>query len=49
MRNISCDDCVVSVLLEILPNPASGISEKEVNAISVLSEKGLVPPLRFAN
>jgi len=48
MRDISCGDCVVPVLLNITVAPLSDISEKQISALSVLSEKGLVPPLRYA-
>ncbi|CAB4537705.1 hypothetical protein MCEMZLE22_00909 [actinobacterium SCGC AAA044-D11] len=48
MRDISCDDCVVPVLLNITSAPKRDISENQISALSVLSEKGLVPPLRFA-
>jgi len=47
MRDISCGDCVVSVLLNITAAPASEISNSQISALSVLSDKGLVPPLRF--
>ncbi len=49
MRDISCDDCVVSVLLNITSAPASDISNNQITALSVLSERGLVPPLRYVN
>ena len=45
-REIACADCVVTVLMQILP--AGEITHNHAQAISVLSEKGLVPPLRFA-
>ncbi len=48
MRDISCGDCVVSVLLNITSAPASEISNSQISALSLLSEKGLVPPLRYA-
>jgi hypothetical protein len=47
MRDISCGDCVVSVLLNITSAPASEISNNQISALSVLSDKGLIPPLRF--
>ena len=47
MRDLACSDCVVSVLLTISERPTAEISRDEVNAITALSEKGLVPPLRF--
>ena len=47
MRDLACSDCVISVLLTITPRQTSEISSAEVSAISALSAKGLVPPLRF--
>jgi len=54
MREISCSDCVVSVLIEITSKPtgeivsSKEISRDQIGALSVLSEKGLIPPLRYA-
>ena len=48
MREISCSDCVVTVLLNITDASSSEISKNQISAISVLSEKGLIPPLRYA-
>ncbi|MEJ0014493.1 MAG: hypothetical protein WDN07_02735 [Actinomycetota bacterium] len=47
MRDLACSDCVVSVLISINERPTSEISHDEVSAISALSDKGLVPPLRY--
>jgi len=47
LRDLACSDCVVSVLLTISQRPNSEITRAEVRAISALSDKGLVPPLRF--
>lgn len=47
MRDLACSDCVVSVLLTISDRPNAEISTAEMSAISALSDKGLVPPLRF--
>ena len=47
MREIACTDCVMSVLLNITVKE-SEISDNQVQAISVLAENGLVPPLRYA-
>ena len=47
MRDLACSDCVVSVLLTISERPSNEISNAEVSAISALSQKGLVPPLRY--
>lgn len=45
MRGLACSDCVVSVLLgEAVPE----LGGEEQRAIGVLSEAGLVPPLRMA-
>lgn len=47
MKEIACTDCVMSVLLNITVKE-SEISDNQVQAISVLAENGLVPPLRYA-
>lgn len=49
MRNIACNDCVVSVLLNIKPLPGKNaeFSERDEVAINHLATAGLVPPLRF--
>ena len=47
MRDLACSDCVVSVLLTISDRPSNEITSAEVKAISALSQKGLVPPLRY--
>jgi len=47
MRDLACSDCVVSVLLTISDRPTAEITRSEVRAISALSDKGFVPPLRF--
>ncbi len=50
MRDLACSDCVVSVLISISDcdaKPREEISPAELTAISTLSEKGLVPPLRY--
>lgn len=45
MKNTSaCDDCVVSVLLQIGPVE---LSDDEVTALDNLAETGLVPKLRL--
>jgi hypothetical protein len=58
MRQISCADCVVTVLLNISSNsPArdegskkklTKLSKNQESAINNLASAGLVPPLRFA-
>jgi hypothetical protein len=45
MRNIACDDCVVSVLLGA--PPAREIGDAEAGALRALADGGLVPPLRM--
>ena len=49
MREIACGDCVISVLLEIKPLPGKNaeLTKGDEAAISLLSNAGLVPPLRF--
>ncbi|WP_433184604.1 hypothetical protein [Actinoallomurus sp. CA-150999] len=46
VRNVGCDDCVVSAMPLI---PASGleIGPLERRALRVLAAEGLVPPLRM--
>jgi hypothetical protein len=44
VRNLACDDCVVSVLLG---GPPQELDEGERLALGVLAESGLVPPLRL--
>jgi hypothetical protein len=46
MRDIACDDCVVTVLLAI-PRVGGELHTEETDAIKALSEGGLVPPLRM--
>lgn len=43
MRDIACDDCVVSMLLG--PEPTS--LENHRDALSVLADAGIVAPLRL--
>ena len=49
MRNIACNDCVVSVLLNIEPLPGKNaeFSDQDEVAINHLDTAGLVPPLRY--
>ncbi len=47
MRDIACGDCVLTVMLELSPAPTE-LSEPATAALSLLAEKGLVPPLRYA-
>ncbi len=43
MRDLACDDCVVTFLL----GPPSGVGSAEATALAVLADEGLVPPLRM--
>ncbi|HEY3293740.1 MAG TPA: hypothetical protein VGJ85_08980 [Candidatus Nanopelagicaceae bacterium] len=43
MRDIACHDCVVTSLLV----PQDDVSEKAVEAIELLSSRGIVSPIRF--
>lgn len=49
MRNIACNDCVVTVLLNITPllGKTAEFSEQDQRAITHLASAGMVPPLRF--
>ena len=46
MRDLACDDCVVTVLLGA-PETGLEVDEGERHALSVLAEAGLVPRLRL--
>jgi hypothetical protein len=46
VRGLACSDCVVSVLLGE-PAHAAELDGAEQQAIDVLAEAGLVPPLRL--
>lgn len=43
MRNIACQDCVVTSFLA----PPEDVSDGTVAAIGLLSSRGIVPPIRF--
>ena len=45
MRDIACDDCVVTALLGAVPNDELG--GETATALRVLADGGLVPPLRM--
>ena len=45
VRGLSCHDCVVTVLLG--PPPELGFDSEEQQALDVLAQSGLVPPLRM--
>jgi hypothetical protein len=46
MRDLACDDCVVTVLLGSPPG-ALEVDESERAALDVLAESGLVPRLQL--
>ncbi|HJU98401.1 MAG TPA: hypothetical protein VJ644_10520 [Jiangellaceae bacterium] len=46
VRGLACPDCVVSVLLG-MPEHGAELDGAEQQAIGVLAEAGLVPPLRL--
>ncbi|MHA6512267.1 hypothetical protein [Tessaracoccus sp. Z1128] len=45
-RGAACSDCVISLLLG---PPDVGLEDDEQQALVVLAEAGLVPPLRLAH
>ena len=46
MRDVACDDCVVTVLLGAPPGRLD-VDEAEQRALDVLADSGLVPRLRL--
>lgn len=51
MRDIACKDCVVSVLISAPNNENQEPSElglEEARVIDLLSSRGMIPPLRYA-
>lgn len=51
MRDIACKDCVVSVLISASSNQSHEPSElglEEARVIDLLSSRGMIPPLRYA-
>ena len=51
MRDIACKDCVVSVLISAPSNQSDQPSElglEEARVIDLLSSRGMIPPLRYA-
>ena len=51
MRDIACKDCVVSVLISAPNNKSHEPSElglEEARVIDLLSSRGMIPPLRYA-
>jgi len=52
LKNISCDDCVMTVLLQILPinesrQTSPAITDGDAQIFSVLAEAGMVPTLKY--
>ena len=48
MRDISCDDCVISFLIgPPAERPVLSLAEPEAQAMATLADVGLVPPLRL--
>ena len=45
VRGLACHDCVVTVLLG--PPPELSFDHEEQQALAVLADSGLVPPLRM--
>lgn len=45
MRNVACDDCVVTFLLAA--PPVGELGDEEAGALAALAAGGLVPPLRM--
>ena len=48
-RGPGCADCVISVLLGPPTRAVVEFEEQEVEAMAVLAEAGLVPPLRLVS
>lgn len=46
VRDIACQDCVVSVLIGP-PEPACALDPESARVIDLLASRGMVPPLRF--
>lgn len=50
VRALRCGDCVVTVLLAVPAMPAAAdLDLQEQEALAVLAEGGLVPPLRMVS
>ncbi|MGI9135745.1 MAG: hypothetical protein ACR2JS_01640 [Candidatus Nanopelagicales bacterium] len=43
---VACSDCVVSVLLGSI-SPAAFVPDEHADALGVLADSGLIPPLRL--
>lgn len=49
-RSIACHDCVVTFLLDEAPSGLEAgveLSAAEIDAVAVLADQGVVPPLRL--
>lgn len=46
MRDIACNDCVVSILIG---PPSSSLGSEEARVIDLLASRGMIPPLRYEN
>lgn len=47
MRDLACDDCVVTALLGSTPAHGVEIGDGEREALGALADVGMVPPLRL--
>ena len=47
MREIACNDCVISSLLLLPVADAGEVSDTTVAALKLLSSRGIVAPLRY--
>ena len=47
VRGLHCHDCVVTVLLG--PPPELELDDDQTDALAVLADEGLVPPLRMVH
>jgi hypothetical protein len=45
----ACGDCVVSVLLGAPEGPLRRVADEHAEALGVLADSGLVPPLRLVH
>lgn len=45
-RTKACGDCVMTALLQAGDAPAIELDETELEALDVLAELGMIPPLR---
>ncbi len=47
MKEIACGECVVAAFLAPVIDFAPEVSQSTIHALEVLSDRGLVRPLRF--